>query len=66
MPTPRICYLEIPAVDPRVSADFYAGVFGWRIRWQPPRRLPGARLRDATGRRGPAPQDGVSAARSLR
>lgn len=32
MATPRICYLEIPAVDPRVSADFYATVFDWRIR----------------------------------
>jgi predicted enzyme related to lactoylglutathione lyase len=32
MATPRICYLEIPADDPRVSADFYAGVFDWRIR----------------------------------
>jgi predicted enzyme related to lactoylglutathione lyase len=32
MAPPRICYLEIPADEPRVSADFYAGVFGWRIR----------------------------------
>ena len=32
MAIPRICYLEIPADEPRVSADFYAGVFGWRIR----------------------------------
>jgi uncharacterized protein len=28
----KICYLEIPAVDIRKSADFYAQVFGWRIR----------------------------------
>jgi predicted enzyme related to lactoylglutathione lyase len=34
-PTPtngKICYIEIPAVDTRRSADFYAQVFGWRIR----------------------------------
>jgi predicted enzyme related to lactoylglutathione lyase len=30
--TGKICYLELPAVDPAVSADFYARVFGWRIR----------------------------------
>lgn len=29
---PRICYLEIPAVDPRQSATFYENVFGWNIR----------------------------------
>ncbi len=28
----KICYLEIPALDARLSADFYAGVFGWRVR----------------------------------
>jgi len=28
----KICYLEIPALDTRRSADFYAKVFGWRIR----------------------------------
>jgi predicted enzyme related to lactoylglutathione lyase len=28
----KICYLEIPAVNIRKSADFYAGVFGWRLR----------------------------------
>lgn len=35
MPTPangKICYIEIPAVDIQRSADFYARVFGWRIR----------------------------------
>jgi len=34
-PTPKngkICYLEIPANDVRVSANFYAKVFGWRLR----------------------------------
>lgn len=34
-PTPangKICYLEIPAVDVRRSAEFYERVFGWRIR----------------------------------
>ena len=28
----KICYIEIPALDIHRSADFYAGVFGWRIR----------------------------------
>ncbi len=28
----KICYLEIPALDLKVSADFYATVFNWRIR----------------------------------
>lgn len=28
----KICYIEIPAVDINRSADFYAKVFGWRIR----------------------------------
>jgi len=28
----KVCYLEIPAVDIPRSADFYAKVFGWRIR----------------------------------
>lgn len=28
----KICYLEIPARDVRRSADFYAKVFGWRLR----------------------------------
>jgi uncharacterized protein len=28
----KICYIEIPAVDIPRSADFYATVFGWRIR----------------------------------
>ena len=34
-PTPangKICYIEMPAVDVRRSADFYAKVFGWTIR----------------------------------
>ena len=26
-----ISYLRIPAVDPRRSAEFYAGVFGWLV-----------------------------------
>jgi len=29
---PRICYLEIPAIDVHQSADFYEKVFGWEIR----------------------------------
>jgi predicted enzyme related to lactoylglutathione lyase len=28
----KVCYIEIPAVDIRRSADFYAQVFGWQIR----------------------------------
>jgi predicted enzyme related to lactoylglutathione lyase len=29
---PRLCYMEIPAVDVHQSADFYEKVFGWNIR----------------------------------
>jgi uncharacterized protein len=32
LPRPRICYLEIPALDPHGSASFYEKVFGWNIR----------------------------------
>jgi len=32
LPWPRLCYLEIPATDPRRSAEFYKNVFGWNIR----------------------------------
>ena len=28
----KICYIEMPAVDVRRSAEFYQKVFGWRIR----------------------------------
>lgn len=28
----KICYIEIPAVDINRSADFYAKIFGWRVR----------------------------------
>ena len=28
----KVCYIEIPAADVRRSADFYAKVFGWRLR----------------------------------
>lgn len=28
----KICYVEIPALDVRRSADFYAKVFGWGLR----------------------------------
>ena len=28
----KICYIEIPAVDVRRSAEFYERVFGWKIR----------------------------------
>jgi uncharacterized protein len=29
---PRLCYLEIPALDVHESAAFYEAVFGWNIR----------------------------------
>src|SRR5881296_4021646 len=42
----KICYIEMPALDIRRSADFYARVFGWKIR----RRGDGATaFDDATG-----------------
>ena len=28
----KICYIEMPAIDIRRSADFYAKVFAWNIR----------------------------------
>jgi predicted enzyme related to lactoylglutathione lyase len=28
----KVCYIEIPALDIKRSADFYAKVFGWGIR----------------------------------
>ncbi len=28
----KICYVEVPAIDPRRSAGFYEAVFGWSIR----------------------------------
>lgn len=31
-PIGRVMYLLIPSDDPQISADFYAKVFGWRIR----------------------------------
>ena len=40
----KICYIEMPAVDIRRSADFYGEVFGWRIR----RRGDGATAFDDT------------------
>jgi predicted enzyme related to lactoylglutathione lyase/uncharacterized glyoxalase superfamily protein PhnB len=43
---PRICYLEIPAVDSRQSATFYENVFGWNIRH---RDTPRPSFDDATG-----------------
>jgi len=32
LPRPRLCYLEIPALDVHRSAAFYEQVFGWNIR----------------------------------
>src|SRR5262245_54200558 len=48
-PTPtngKICYVEIPALDIRRSADFYTRVFGWRVRQRGDGRLA---FDDATG-----------------
>ena len=28
----KICYIEIPSLDVKVSAAFYESVFGWKIR----------------------------------
>jgi uncharacterized protein len=28
----KICYIEIPAIDVRHSAEFYEKIFGWQIR----------------------------------
>jgi len=28
----KVCYVELPAIDIQRSADFYAKVFGWRVR----------------------------------
>jgi predicted enzyme related to lactoylglutathione lyase len=28
----KICYIEIPSIDVRRSAEFYEKVFGWRMR----------------------------------
>lgn len=28
----KICYIEIPAIDVARSAEFYSGVFGWKMR----------------------------------
>jgi len=32
MPHGKICYLEIPANTAQASADFYSGIFGWKVR----------------------------------
>ena len=32
MPHGKICYLEIPARTAEASADFYSGIFGWKVR----------------------------------
>ena len=32
MPHGKICYLEIPANRAEDSANFYAGIFGWKVR----------------------------------
>jgi predicted enzyme related to lactoylglutathione lyase len=28
----KVCYIEMPAIDIQVSADFYHNVFGWNVR----------------------------------
>ncbi len=35
----KICYVEIPTDDPRRSAEFYEGVFGWKSRTRGDGRL---------------------------
>jgi uncharacterized protein len=35
----KICYLELPADDAQVSADFYSKAFGWRARTRGDGRL---------------------------
>jgi predicted enzyme related to lactoylglutathione lyase len=32
VPSGKICYVQIPAIDQRRSADFYETVFSWNIR----------------------------------
>ncbi len=32
MPHGKICYLEIPANVAQASAEFYSGIFGWKVR----------------------------------
>jgi len=32
LPRPRLCYLEIPALNVSESVSFYEKVFGWKIR----------------------------------
>ena len=46
LPRPRLCYLEIPAVDSSLSAAFYEKVFGWNIRHRESNR---PSFDDATG-----------------
>ena len=41
-----LSYLEIPAIDPRRSAEFYEQVVGWQIEW---RDRDDPRFEDATG-----------------
>jgi uncharacterized protein len=43
---PRVCYLEIPAIEVTVSAAFYEKVFGWNIRRRDSQR---PSFDDATG-----------------
>lgn len=46
MPNGKICYVEIPASDVDVSAQFYSSIFGWNTRM----RGDGSRaFDDATG-----------------
>ena len=32
LPHGKICYLEIPANVAQASAEFYSGIFGWKVR----------------------------------
>jgi uncharacterized glyoxalase superfamily protein PhnB len=46
LPRPRLCYVEIPAVDVHQSVAFYEKVFGWNIRHRDSNR---PSFDDATG-----------------
>lgn len=35
----KICYVEIPAADPKTSSEFYSKVFGWKVRQRGDGRL---------------------------
>ena len=55
----EVCYLQIPALDPMLSAAFYETVFGWRIeRPYPSFESPGL-IGQWVADRAPAPDGGL-------